>query len=892
MFSMSRKSRIPWKSARGVDAVVEDWLESRVVKPCLTADETVPAKESRTAPLPPGLPSQLAFALRGRGVSELYEHQARSFTAARDPRTRALVVATPTASGKSYCFHLPVLSRMIENRDARALYLYPTKALARDQEAGLRELMRAGGIESGAVVYDGDTPGDARRAARERTGIVLTNPDMLHAGILPHHTAWARTFQNLAYVVVDELHTYKGVFGSHVANVLRRLMRVAKFHGSTPVLIGATATIGNPREHAARIFGIPDSAPEHELVAITENGAPQGERRVFMFNPPVVNAELGIRASYVKQAVMLATDLVRAQVPTIVFGQSRNNVEVMLRYLRDKVAPDIDASRIMGYRGGYLPEQRREIERKLRAGEVLCVVATNALELGIDIGGLDAVICAGYPGSVAATWQRFGRAGRRGERSICVLVTSSAPLDQYLAREPEYLLGAPVEEARIDADNPEIVIQHLKCGAFELPFRRGERYGTLDEDETSAALEFLVAHKVLHESNDTFHWAADAYPANNVSLRSIGWDNVVIIDAEHDKTIAEIDWRGAHTMVHEQAIYQHDGECWQVEKFDYENHKAFVRKVKPDYWTDAMTYTTVSVLEEFGTASSPTALHAPDERAARAEGEEGEAFPSGWGEVSVVEKVVGYKKIKFYTHENAGYGDVRLPEMQMHTTSFWLTVPESVCMQIPQGRAAAIDGLRGAGIALETVATLALMCDPRDLGCTLGDTALDEEGNGADGDAARKIDWSTASEVAASAPVVPRKVRGGPAPGYSPTLFLYEHTPGGIGLAERIFEQRKVLLERALQLVEGCPCDFGCPACVGPNAGLDVPPLVAQLAAAGALAADAPPREDSGVSLVAAVLAANDDARRSRDGRDRPKPATGRKAIAIDILRRARRGQG
>ena len=838
----AKNSRIPWKTPRGVDAVVEDWLESRIVKPCLTADETLPPRAASMAPFPPGLPTPIAFALRGRGVTELYEHQSRAFVAARDPRTRAMVVATPTASGKSYCFHLPVLSTMLEDRDARALYLYPTKALARDQEAGLRELMRASGLESGAVVYDGDTPGDARRAARERTGIVLTNPDMLHAGILPHHTAWARTFQNLRYVVVDELHTYKGVFGSHVANVLRRLMRVAKFHGSTPLLIGATATIGNPREHAARIFGIGGKdgkeAGEHELAAITENGAPQGERRVFMFNPPVVNAELGIRASYVKQAVMLATDLVRAQVPTIVFGQSRNNVEVMLRYLRDKVAPDIDASRIMGYRGGYLPEQRREIERKLRAGEVLCVIATNALELGIDIGGLDAVVCAGYPGSVAATWQRFGRAGRRGERSICVLVTSSAPLDQYLARAPEYLLGAAVEEARIDPDNPEILIQHLKCGAFELPFRRGEQYGTLDETDTSSALEFLVAHKVLHETSGTFHWAADAYPANNVSLRSIGWDNVVIIDAEHDKTIAEIDWRGAHTMVHEQAIYQHDGECWQVEKFDYENHKAFVRKVKPDYWTDAMTYTTVSVLEEFGTGAAAV-IDPPSD----------DAWPTGWGEVSVVEKVVGYKKIKFYTHENAGYGDVRLPEMQMHTTAFWLTVPESVCQQIPQGRAAAIDGLRGAGIALETVSTLALMCDPRDLGCTLGDTALDEDAPPAD------------TDLPVVMPAVPRKMRGGPQPGYSPTLFLYEHTPGGIGLAERIFEQREVLLARALRLVESCPCDFGCPACVGPNAGLDTPPGVAQQAQPQA-------------------RAANDQL---------PNVPQGRKRIAIDILRRATR---
>jgi DEAD/DEAH box helicase domain-containing protein len=839
-------SRIPWKTPRGVDAVVEDWLESRIVKPCLTADETLPPRASTMAAFPPGMPTPIAFALRGRGVTELYSHQARAFTAARDARTRAIVVATPTASGKSYCFHLPVLSTMLEDRDARALYLYPTKALARDQEAGLRELMRASGLEAGAVVYDGDTPGDARRAARERTGIVLTNPDMLHAGILPHHTAWARTFQNLRYVVVDELHTYKGVFGSHVANVLRRLMRVAKFHGSNPILIGATATIGNPREHAARIFGVGGKdgkeASEHELVAITENGAPQGERRVFMFNPPVVNAELGIRASYVKQAVMLATDLVRAHVPTIVFGQSRNNVEVMLRYLRDKVSPEVDASRIMGYRGGYLPEQRREIERKLRAGEVLCVVATNALELGIDIGGLDAVICAGYPGSVAATWQRFGRAGRRGDRSICVLVTSSAPLDQFLAREPEYLLGAAVEEARIDPDNPEILIQHLKCGAFELPFRRGEQYGTLDAVDTSSALEFLVQHKVLHETSGTFHWAADAYPANNVSLRSIGWDNVVIIDAAHDKTIAEIDWRGAHTMVHEQAIYQHDGECWQVEKFDYENHKAFVRKVKPDYWTDAMTYTTVSVLEEFGTGAAAV-IDPPGDN----------AWPTGWGEVSVVEKVVGYKKIKFYTHENAGYGDVRLPEMQMHTTAFWLTVPESVCQEIPQGRAAAIDGLRGAGIALETVSTLALMCDPRDLGCTLGDTALDEE--------------KDCAESGNDLPVpIPRKMRGGPQPGYSPTLFLYEHTPGGIGLAERIFEQREVLLARALRLVEGCPCEFGCPACVGPNAGLDnPPPALAQPLS----------------------VAANDEARRPT--RTTATGPAGRKKIAIDILRRATR---
>ncbi|HEY8042122.1 MAG TPA: DEAD/DEAH box helicase [Polyangiaceae bacterium] len=752
----------PWRAERGVDAVLARWLASSWVKPCFCADETLAGSGGAYAPLPSFLAPGLARAMDARGIERLYAHQAHALEATR--AGRHLAVATPTASGKSLCFHLPVLQAMTEDADARAIYLYPTKALARDQEAGLRELMAAAGLSGGAVVYDGDTPGDARRAARERAGIVLTNPDMLHTGILPHHTSWARTMQHLRYVVIDELHTYKGVFGSHVANVLRRLLRVARFHGSRPQVIGATATIGNPRAHAARMLGTRDD----EVELIDRSGAPRGQRRFFLFNPPVVNSELGIRASYVKQAVMLAADLVRAEVPTIVFGQSRNSVEVMLRYLRDAVATrsdrtdkgaGIDPSRIMAYRGGYLPEQRRDIERRLRNGEILCVVATNALELGIDIGELDAVVCAGYPGSVAATWQRLGRAGRRGAQSIGVLVASSAPLDQYLARDPAFLLGAPVEEARIDPDNVEILLQHLKCAAFELPFKRGESFGSLGAQETQEALGFLVRHRVLHESGDTFHWATDAYPANDVSLRSVGWDNVVIIDVERDRSIAELDWRAAHTMLHEQAIYQHDGECWQVERFDHENKKAFVRKVEPDYWTSAMTYVEVRVLEE--SARGPIVQS---------------AWQSGWGEVAVVEKVVGYKKIKFYTHENAGYGDVRLPEMQMHTTAFWLTVPEEVSSPLPEGRAAAIDGLRGVGLALETVSTLALMCDPRDLGTTLGDAGND-----------------------------------------APTLFVYEHVPGGTGLAERIWEQRDALLARALRLIEGCPCTGGCPACVGPG---------------------------------------------------------------------------
>ena len=739
----------------------------------------MPSTSGAYGDIPTSVNRGVAKALEARGAGRLYAHQARAISSSLGGRH--VVVSTPTASGKSLCFHVPVLQALSEDANARALYLYPTKALSRDQEAGLRELMTASGLPAGAVVYDGDTPADARRAARERASVILTNPDMLHTGILPHHASWARTLQNLRYVVIDELHTYKGIFGSHVANVLRRLLRVARFHGSHPRIVGATATIGNPRQHAARLFGV----PEDEVELVDESGAPRGERRFFLFNPPVVNAELGIRASYVKQAVMLASDLVRARVPTIVFGQSRNSVEVMLRYLRDAVATregggrGVEPDRIMAYRGGYLPAQRRDIERRLRDGEILCVVATNALELGIDIGALDAVVCAGYPGSIAATWQRFGRAGRRGTESICVLVASSAPVDQYLAREPRFLLGAPIEEARIDPDNVEVLVQHVKCAAFELPFRRGEAFGSLGSKETTDALSFLANNRVLHESGDTFHWATDAYPANDVSLRSVGWDNVVIIDVKSENAIAELDWESAHTMLHEQAIYQHDSDCWQVERFDYDNHKAFVRRVDPDYWTSAMTYVKISIIEDAATGGVGRGC-----------------WTGGWGDVSIVEKVVGYKKIKFYTHENAGYGDVRLPEMQMHTTAFWLTVPEHVCARVTAGRAAAIEGLRAVGVALETVATLALMCDPRDLGTTLGEAA-DED---------RRAAVTPLSDSAD----VPRA-------GYCPTLFLYEHVPGGTGLAERIWEQQAVLLARALRLIESCPCPTGCPACVGPG---------------------------------------------------------------------------
>lgn len=753
----------PWKRRSGVDAVLDEWLSSGYVRPCLAADRELPGAAASFAPFPADLHPGLTGALRRRGIEQLYAHQAEAIAAAR--RGEHVVIATPTASGKSLCFHLPVLDTLAGSPGATALYLYPTKALARDQEAGVRALLAEAGLPIPAIVYDGDTPGDARRAARERSPIVMTNPDMLHQGILPHHAHWARTFQGLRYVVLDELHMYRGVFGSHFAHVIARLRRAAAFHGSSPVFLCATATIGNPREHAAALLGVPEST----VRVIDKSTAPRGSRRVFLYNPPVVNAELGVRASTLKAAVRLASDLVRARVPTIVFGQSRNSVEIMLKYLREGTADaGLPEGAIMAYRGGYLPETRRRVERGLREGDILCVVATNALELGIDIGELTAVVCAGYPGSIAGTWQRFGRAGRRGETSIAVLAASSAAIDQYLARHPDYLFDSGAEHARIDPQNTEILVQHLKCAAFELPFVAGEPYSVLPPDDTRDALRYLADKGVVHEEGGRFHWATDAYPANHVSLRSVGWDNFVIIDRTEGKTLAELDWRAAPVMLHEQAIYQHDGEQYQVEKLDYENHKAFVTKVVPDYFTVALSNRKVAILDDHATG--------PLGRAS-----------VGFGEISLVEKVVGYKKIKFYTHENTGYGDVRLPDIQMHTMGFWLTVPEALCEELGMGRAAAIDGLRGIAVALETVSTLAMMCDPRDIGQTIED---------------------------AQAARVPQEEREGRAI-YEPTAFLFDNVPGGVGIAERVHERAAELVASARLLIRGCACEDGCPMCVG-----------------------------------------------------------------------------
>lgn len=769
-----RRQAAPWVSDRGLTPVLDRWVKDPDLAPHVVVDAELPGRVARTVPIPDAIAPAVRYALKARGITALFSHQAAAYEHVRDGRD--VVVATPTASGKSLAYNLPVLDVLARQPQARSIYLFPTKALSRDQEESLRGLMSDAGLDHGAITYDGDTPADARRAARDRSGVLITNPDMLHAGILPNHAQWARLFANLEFVVVDELHSYRGVFGSHLANVLRRLLRVAQFHGGAPRFVFSSATIGNPAEHAARLAGRP-------VTLVNENGAPVGERRVWVVNPPVVNAALGVRQSYTKLAVRMAADLVRARVPTLVFGQSRNVVEVMLKYLREALAGEnLPAGTLMAYRGGYLPKTRRGIEEGLREGRILGVVATHALELGIDIGSLEAVICAGFPGTMAATWQRFGRSGRRSGRSFAALVTSSNPLDQYIARHPERLFDAPVEEARIDPDNVEIFVQHMKCAAFELPFESDERFVDISVEHVQDVLRFLAEHQVVHavqgrKGRAVYHWSAEAYPAHDVSLRSAGWDNFVIIDVELERAIAEMDFRSTHTMLHEQAIYQHDGQPYQVERLDYENHKAFVRRVDPDYYTTALTQVHVSVMyEEARGVVDLGGRH---------------VLETGWGDVDLTEKVVGFKKIKFFTHENVGYGDVQLPTVEKPTTAFWYTIPEGLTAELGVPRSVLMDGLRGLLSALRAVAAVGLMIDPKDLGRAVVD------------------------EPAVGVGVQP------PAPGprrFEPILYLYDQVAGGVGLAPRLFEERVELLERAHDLVTRCGCEAGCPSCVGPSA--------------------------------------------------------------------------
>jgi DEAD/DEAH box helicase domain-containing protein len=747
----------------------------RDADPIVTAAHRLPAIPASFAPFPEETDDRLRGALAVRGIDQLYTHQAEAFQHVLAHRN--VVTITPTASGKTLCYNAPVLDAILKDHSARALYLFPTKALAQDQLAELHALTEAvtQGTDTriGVFTYDGDTPADARRAIRGKAHVVLSNPDMLHSGILPHHPRWAKLFENLRFVVIDELHAYRGVFGSHLANIVRRLQRVCRHYGSDPVFICSSATIANPRELAEGLTG-----GRFELV--DKNGAPRGEKFFLFVNPPVVNAELGIRRSYLAETRRVSLEFLRHNLQLIVFAQSRLAVEILTTYLKDAFhGPPGAADVIRGYRGGYLPNRRREIERGLREAQVRAVVSTNALELGIDIGALDVSVMAGYPGTIAATWQRAGRAGRRTTRSAAVLVASSAPLDQFVVRNPSYFFDGTPEHALINPDNLHILVDHVKCAAFELPFSTREQFGKHNLQDVLAVLaeQGLVnraggaADLDAPDEDAQWTWTSESYPADAVSLRSISSDNFVVVDVTDDtRVIGETDFTSGPATLHPKAIYIVEARLYQVERLDFEGRKAFVREIDCDYYTDAITYTRVTIIDAFA------------EDAVRSH-----------GEVHVVSRVVGFKKIKFYTNENVGAGELDLPEQQMHTTSYWLTIPAPVMEALPYAADDRRDGVVGLSYAMRQIAQLLLMCDRHDIGIS--------------------IEAAFAPGAPSGQAATPAEAAGKP---LAAKIFIYDNYPGGIGFSAPLFRMHDELLSATRALIADCACGTGCPGCVGP----------------------------------------------------------------------------
>ncbi len=717
----------------------------------LTAWRTFAPQPGHYVPFPDTVHPDLIRGLQKRGITRLYTHQQEAFTVLETGQN--VCVVTPTASGKTLCYNLPVLNQLMRAPDSRALYLFPTKALSQDQVAELTETIETLDVRIGAYTFDGDTPSSARTAVRNAGHIVVTNPDMLHAGILPHHTIWIRLFENLKFVVIDEIHQYRGVFGSHLANLIRRLKRICAFYGAHPQFICCSATIANPGELAEKLIEAP-------VVLVDNNGAPSGEKHFLFYNPPVVNRELGIRASSVKQAGHLAASLLFREIQSIVFARSRLRVEILTTYLKEAVArKGGNPAKVRGYRGGYLPTERREIERGLRNGEVMAVVSTNALELGIDIGSLDVCIMCGYAGGVARTWQQAGRAGRRSATALVILVASSAPLDQYIIGHPDYFFEQTPESATIDSNNLFILTSHLKCAAFELPFTEGDAFG-LDSTSTTELLDFLAQHRVLRKTRNRWHWSAETYPASDISLRTAAPGNVVILDTtDNGRVVGEVDFFNAPTEVYENAVYLHETRQYTIERLDLEDKKAYARPVEVDYYTDAEMKVDLRVLDRLQEHNQ----------------KEGNITLCR-GELSVTWLPTVYKKIRFGTHENVGWGEIHLPEQTMHTTGFWMEYPEDIAERCGIGRETLGEALHALANALRQVAPVHVMCDPSDILATARLRAPGSE---------------------------------------KPSLFLYERYPGGVGYSDKLYTHKERVIKSAIALLTGCPCREGCPSCVG-----------------------------------------------------------------------------
>jgi DEAD/DEAH box helicase domain-containing protein len=706
---------------------------------------TIEAKPAKTEELPEELHPKLIDALKKKGIEHLYTHQKSAFDFVQ--ANKSIVAVTPTASGKTLCYNLPVLHSILTNPNNRALYIFPTKALAQDQKSEINEIIQAAEMNLNSYTYDGDTASNIRQKVRKAGHIVITNPDMLHSAILPHHTKWVSLFENLKYVVIDELHIYRGVFGSHVANVIRRLKRICHYYGSDPIFICTSATIANPLELA-------ETLTEKKMELVDNNGAPSGVKHFLFYNPPIVNKPLNIRRSATLEVRKLAANLLKNKIQTIIFARSRVRVEILLSYLQELVKNQLGPKSIRGYRGGYLPTERREIEKGLRNGEIYGVVSTNALELGVDIGQLQACIMTGYPGNIASVWQQSGRAGRRQGESLVILVASSNPLDQYIIQNPDYFFKKSPETARINPDNLIILVDHMKCAAYELPFKREEQFGQLNTEEI---LEYLTEERVLFQNGDKWYWMNDSFPAHNISLRSASQENVIIIDQSDVsavKVIGEMDQFSAMTLLHDEAIYLHQGIQFQVEKLDWEEKKAFVREVDVDYFTDANLAVQLKVLEMDKQRNT-------------------DDVEIAFGDVTIQAMATIFKKIKFETHENIGSGPIHLPEAELHTSSAWISLNRGSEIF---GQDRLEQGLIGMAHTLKHIAPLYVMCDPQDVHVVPQLKASHNE---------------------------------------KPTLFFYDRYPGGVGLSDRIYSGMETIIINAKKMVEHCICEEGCPSCIG-----------------------------------------------------------------------------
>jgi DEAD/DEAH box helicase domain-containing protein len=737
-----RPSATPMNIEQFIGYIKEHEPFMRNVQYWITHDSVPPGY----APYPASVDGRLADIYRGRGIEKLYAHQRSACDAVA--RGEDVIIVTPTASGKTLCYNLPVLSAIMKEPEKRALYLFPTKALAQDQLSELHGVITEAKVDIKTYTFDGDTPNSARKAIRSAGNIVITNPDMLHSGILPHHTIWVKLFENLSYVVIDEIHSYRGVFGSHFANLMRRLRRICAFYGVNPRFICCSATIKNPKEHAEALAG-------RRFTLIDNNGAPRGEKHYVVYNPPVVNKELGIRASAIKESASVGAMLLNNKIPTIIFSRSRIRAEVISTYLREQ-CPQV-AKQIVAYRGGYLPNERRAIEKGLRGGKIIGVVSTNALELGIDIGMLDAAVTVGYPGSISSLMQQLGRAGRRGKPSLAMIVATSSPLDQYIANNSDFLLRANPESATINPDNLLVLMDHIKCAAYELPFGADERFaGHLST--TREMLEYLQESGLLKLAEGKFHWMNETYPANEVSLRSAAHENFVIVDNEdRARVIGELDYYSAPELIHDDAIYIHQGRQYYIDKLDWESRMAFCHEVESDYFTDAETKTDIHVLEKSGDRQYPGALLSR-------------------GEVNVRSKTIMFKKIRFNTHENLGWGKINLPEIEMHTTAAWIDFDEER-LNASAGRAMAGRVLYSVAYILRNIVPLFTLSDYGDI----------------------HVVHQTRSNYSGK-----------------PAVFLYDAVPGGVGISDRFFDILPLVAAESVKAITRCPCKVGCPGCIGP----------------------------------------------------------------------------